>query len=113
MIRQAEQGSAFQVPTIWHYEASQVACKLLKTGAVSQMDVFDYFNQLALLPIDTDIESHGNTFRTTLALGVQYNLSIYDAAYLELALRKGGVLATNDGQLIGVAKAAGIALLPR
>lgn len=72
-----------------------------------------YFNQLGLLPIDTDIESHGKTSRTTLALGVQYNLSIYDAAYLELALRKGGLIATNDGQMSSVAKAAGIALLAR
>jgi predicted nucleic acid-binding protein len=40
----------------------------------------------------------------------QYQLTFYDASYLELAIRMGAVLATQDGQLIRAALAANVPL---
>jgi predicted nucleic acid-binding protein len=44
-----------------------------------------------------------------LSLARTHNLSAYDAAYLELALRRGLSLASLDANLKTAAKAAGVA----
>ena len=113
VIRQASGGSVFHVPTIWHYEAAQVASRLVRTNLVSQANVVKYLSQVALLPIVTDTPSHANAAGATFALSIQFGLSVYDAAYLELALRLGGVLATNDKQLQAAARRAGAPLFKR
>ena len=112
-IQQAKRNVVFHVPTIWHYEMAQVAYKLTKSGETTQADVQHYFNLIALLPIVTDSQSHVNTSATTYALSLQYKLSIYDAAYLELALRLGVALATNDNNLIKAAEKTGGTLFSR
>lgn len=110
VIRQALQGSVFHVPTIWHYEAAHVASRLVRTNLVSQANAARYFGHVALLPIVTDTPSHANAAVVTFSLSIQFDLSVYDAAYLELALRLGNVLATNDRQLRAAARRAGVPL---
>lgn len=107
VIRQAANGTVFHVPTIWHYEAAHVAATLVRTGEVSQASAARYFEQVALLPITTDTASHAHAATATFALSVQFGLSVYDAAYLELVLRVGGTLATNDKRLRAAALRAG------
>ena len=107
VLSQASSGSVFHVPTIWHYEAVHVAAKLVRTGQAAQASAVRYFEQIALLPIVTDVSSHANATQATFALSIQFGLSAYDAAYLELALRLGGELATNDKQLRTAAERAG------
>ena len=48
--------------------------------------------------------------RQLFALSIQFGLSVYDAAYLELALRLGGTLATNDKRLQAATRHAGAPL---
>jgi len=50
-------------------------------------------------------------FTDTLALAKTHKLTLYDAAYLELAMRKGATLATKDVALARAAKSAGVPLL--
>jgi predicted nucleic acid-binding protein len=61
---------------------------------------------------DVDIEADSATFvhvlSDTLQLARRYNLSAYDASYLELALRRGVPLATLDEDLQKAAKKAGV-----
>lgn len=45
-----------------------------------------------------------------MALGRKHGLTAYDALYLELALRKGAVLATHDAALSRAASAEGVTL---
>ncbi|MDQ2077494.1 type II toxin-antitoxin system VapC family toxin [Marinimicrobium sp. ABcell2] len=45
-----------------------------------------------------------------LALSRAYKLSSYDAAYFELAIRKGMPLATLDKKLLNAAKKADVAI---
>jgi predicted nucleic acid-binding protein len=66
---------------------------------------------LASLPIAIDGETHSRAWSDTLSLARGHNLSAYDAAYLELAIRRGMPLATIDGKLRTAAEAAGVALL--
>ena len=112
VIQQAAEGAIFYVPTIWHYELAQVAYTLTKKKIITQAVAQNSFSQLAGLPIMADSLSHANSINASYALSLQYGLSIYDSAYLELALRLHAYLATNDNNLIKAADKAGVALLP-
>ncbi len=109
-IQQADGGSVFHVPTIWHYEAAHVAAALVRSGQVSQASATRYFEQVGKLPIKTDTTSHDIASTAVFALSIQFGLSVYDAAYLELALRSGATLATNDRRLKAATREAGAPL---
>lgn len=110
VLSQSTEGSVFHVPTIWHYELAHVAARLVRNGEVSQASAISYFEQISLLPIITDVSSHANAGKATFALSIQFDISVYDAAYLELVLRLGGKLATNDKRLRAAGRRAGASL---
>ena len=60
------------------------------------------------ITIDPDTPRHA--LGDTLQLARRFQLSAYDAAYLELALREGLALATLDGDLRMAMQATGCAL---
>jgi predicted nucleic acid-binding protein len=49
--------------------------------------------------------------QATLTIGIAHRLSAYDASYLELAMRRGIPIATQDERLFRAASAAGIEIL--
>lgn len=65
-----------------------------------------------MLPIQTDLELSPDAVWRFQALARQYSLSAYDAAYLELAQRRGIGLATLDRHLITAARKASVKVLP-
>ena len=64
-----------------------------------------------MLPIKTDMIIGPGTIERLRTLAREYSLSAYDAAYLELALRKGLRLATLDQNLQSAARKAGVRIL--
>ena len=56
-----------------------------------------------------DVSSGPSAVITDLA--IESGLSVYDAAYLEIAVRRSAVLATNDRKLIAAAIARGVAVI--
>jgi predicted nucleic acid-binding protein len=66
---------------------------------------------LAQLPIQVDAETDQHAWGATLHLAERYQLTLYDAAYLELALRRDLPLATLDEDLRRAASAEKVALL--
>jgi len=65
------------------------------------------------LPVIVDPETNNRAGAETLALARQHALSVYDAAYLELALRRGATLASVDEALQTVARRRGVEVLPK
>ena len=63
------------------------------------------------LPITLDNETAEHAWTTTAELAERHHLSVYDAAYLELAQRRKLPLATLDRALIRAAKASGTSVL--
>jgi len=63
------------------------------------------------LPITIDPETVNQVWTGTSQLAEQHRLTLYDAAYLELALRLGLPLATLDQDLRAAGDAAGVTLL--
>ncbi len=66
---------------------------------------------LRALPIGVEDQTAGQAWTATAHLGEQHRLTAYDATYLELALRLGLPLATNDKALVAAAKFVGVTLL--
>ena len=71
----------------------------------------DVLEDLESYPIDVDPETDRHAWGATLQLAIRYRLSLYDAAYLELAQRRRVPLATLDRDLQAAAKAEGITVL--
>ena len=65
---------------------------------------------LKRLPIVIDDETNTRAWSDTLALARGHKLSAYDAAYLELAIRRRLPLATLDEPLKSAAVAVGVTL---
>jgi predicted nucleic acid-binding protein len=70
-----------------------------------------FWEQLRILPIDVEMPLSADQAKAVLALGERYGLTVYDAAYLKLATRKGLPLATLDSALIQAAKLEGASVL--
>jgi predicted nucleic acid-binding protein len=66
---------------------------------------------LALLDITTDPHSDAYCWKTTLQLADRFRLTLYDAAYLELAHRRSLPLASLDEELRVAGLALGVPLL--
>ena len=63
---------------------------------------------LALLPVRVDAETDRQAWGATLLLSERHRLTLYDAAYLELALRRSLPLASLDVELRAAAKIEGV-----
>jgi predicted nucleic acid-binding protein len=68
---------------------------------------------LTVLPISIDAETDRQAWGATVRLAARRRLTLYDAAYLELAQRRGLPLATLDKELRDAATAEGVILLGR
>jgi predicted nucleic acid-binding protein len=99
------------VPTLWRYEVSAVLARAEIKGLLSAQKVADFLKGLAALDIRVDDESASRVLTDVHKLAVQYRLTSYDAAYLELALRRGLPLATLDEELLMACKTAGVTAL--
>jgi predicted nucleic acid-binding protein len=107
--RVAETGAV--VPVLWRLEVAsglQVAVRRRRiTTAYRDASLSD----LRALVIAVDPQTDHFAWTATLELSDRYGLTPYDAAYLELALRRTLPLATLDRELLAACKAAGIAVV--
>jgi len=99
------------VPILWRYETSAVLAREQNRATLPAQEVDVFMNSLAALPITLDKESGHRIYPDVHRLAVTYRLTSYDAAYLELALRRGLPLATLDAELITACGRAGVAVL--
>ncbi len=103
ILKSLVEGEAI-VPHLWHLEATNVLLAAEKREELDTGEVERFIAQLEKLPILVDPLTAHQAFNRTLNLARAYNLSSYDAAYLELALREGIPLATLDTGLTTAAK---------
>lgn len=93
------------VPALWRWEMQNVLLFALRRKRISDDLLAQHVADLQELPLDFDF-SPG--FGVELALAREHNLTVYDAAYLELAMRRACKLATKDEELARAAKSAGV-----
>ena len=95
------------VPALWFLEVANGILVSQRRGGVSIATSASFIGLVEALPIDQDKVQPWSVFATVLFLGRSYELTSYDAVYLELVLRIGGTLATFDGQLAEAVRKAG------
>lgn len=100
--------SSALVPTHWSLEVANVLVVAERRGRITQSDASRFVELLRRLPISVDDETSARALRETLLLARATSLSAYDAAYLELAVRLGLPLATQDASLATAAGKMGI-----
>jgi predicted nucleic acid-binding protein len=107
--RVADEGA--MVPALWRLEVANSLTFAVRRHRVDAEFRRAALADLALLDISTDQHTDGQAWSETLHLADRYRLTVYDAAYLELAQRRELPLATLDKELRAAAQAAGTALL--
>ena len=96
------------VPELWAFEvANNIFVSHSRRKRINEQQVAEYLELLQALPIQVESQSLWANVGLE-ALARRWDMAAYDAAYLELALRKGLPLATTDGVLKVKAKAAGV-----
>ncbi len=95
-------------PALWWFEMRNLFIMNERRGRITAAQTNRALGLLAALPIQLD---HATDEASVMALARHYRLTVYDAAYLELAQRGRIFLATLDGALANAARAQGVAML--
>jgi predicted nucleic acid-binding protein len=96
------------VPSVWPLEVANALLVGERRKRCDRANVVAWIALLRALPIRVDDQTTAQAWGDTLGLARTHNLSVYDAAYLELALRLVLPLATLDGRLQTAAAAVGV-----
>ena len=84
------------VPAIWRLEVANVLRNAVRRGRCDEGYATRSLRRLGRLRIAVDAETDGQAWGATRELSIEHDLTVYDAAYLELAIRRGQALATRD-----------------
>lgn len=101
-----------RVPQLFPIEIANVLVSAQRRGRISLAYAEEQLALLDELSLSLDPETSAHATRTTFQLAVDDNLTVYDATYLELALRLEARLMTFDLALAGAARRRGLTVLP-
>ena len=87
------------MPSLWWLEVANVLQMGVRRKRYSPSDRDAHLRDLAKYTIRTDPYTKTHAWTSTLTLADRHGLTLYDAAYLELALRRDLPLATLDCEL--------------
>ena len=110
VLRKLEISAAY-VPAIWPLEVGNVLAATERKGCLSKADVIRILSFIKNLPIIVEQESPERMLTEILSLAWEYRLSTYDASYLDLAMRLGLPLATQDKELRAAANKCKVPLV--
>jgi predicted nucleic acid-binding protein len=95
------------VPALWFPEVANGVLVAERSGGVANSASARFMGMVYTLPIVEDSTRPSSIQATVLTLARAYQLTGYDATYLELVLRTGAELATFDSQLADAVRRAG------
>ena len=96
-------------PPLLRVEYTNVLRTACKRQRLSAEQAYEMLAMLGELPIDLD--SSVSTGPKLLDLALRHDLTAYDATYLDVALRRGAPIATQDAALANAARAAGLGVV--
>jgi predicted nucleic acid-binding protein len=110
MLDAIADGATLEVPALWPLEVANALIVLVRRRKLAQDERQLGLGWLRGLRMRIDHEMSALAFSRLSELAVTYHLSVYDAAYLELAARRSLVLGCKDSPLRAAARHAGVSL---
>ena len=110
ILDQVNDGGAW-VPSLWRLEVANILEMGVRRNRHDAAFRDATLADLALLPVRIDTETEQHAWSATLRLAERHRLTLYDACYLELALRRALPLATLDKDLRAAASAEKLVLV--
>jgi predicted nucleic acid-binding protein len=104
-----QSGTIGVVPDLWYYEVCNALITAERQGGASAQVVASHVSDIERLAAFLEVSP--TTPSALMAAARQSGLTVYDAAYFELALRRNLPLATLDAKMRAAAQKAGIELL--
>ena len=98
-------------PALWPFETVNGLEFMRRRGRLDDQALADALEVLRLLPVEIEHPDFERNANAVLPLARQYGLTVYDAAYLELAKRRRLALATLDEDLRRAAKKARVKVI--
>jgi predicted nucleic acid-binding protein len=111
MLALLRTGDEAIVPAHWPVEVANALLIAVRRKRISPEDAHQFLVDLESLPIRVDTTTKNLVRAGVFPMAEQYGLTVYDAAYLELAIREGLPLATLDNDLRKAARASGVQLV--
>jgi predicted nucleic acid-binding protein len=111
LLTRLRAGDEAIVPAHWPAEVANALLIASRRRRIHSEDVRQFLEDLEVLPIRVDTTTKNQVRARVFPLAEQYELTVYDAAYLELAIRENLPLATLDTDLRKASRAAGVSLV--
>jgi predicted nucleic acid-binding protein len=108
VLNALREGYEALVPPIWKLEISNVLILAERKKRIMAATANNFKHALTALPIKTDYDANEYIFDTVYELARELHLTIYDASYLELAIREKLPISTLDNAIIRAAHKIGI-----
>ena len=108
MLDSIVEGAVLEVPALWPLEVANALTVLVRRRKLAEEERQTALGWLRVLPLRIDHEMSSVAFSRLSELATAHDLSVYDAAYLELAERRNLVLGCNDGSLRKAAASRGV-----
>lgn len=107
LLERIEQGATVVVPPLWFLEVANGLLVAQRRKLLTASERTRALDRLSGLPLTVDDGDARIAFSRTSALADEHGLSLYDAAYLEVALRRALPIASRDEALLAAAARAG------
>jgi predicted nucleic acid-binding protein len=108
-VRKSLSGLNAVVPSLWPLEVANILVLGERRQRSTEAEASKWLRYLQLLPIRVNDETGARAWSDILHIARSYDLSAYDASYVELAIRLGLPLASLDDKLRATAASAGVA----
>ena len=112
LLHQLKDGVTLLVPGLWFQEMANALLVLERRRKLTAGERREALATLRVLNLKPDFDGALRAFGEVSELAEAQGLSVYDATYLELALREHAPLATKDEALRAAARKCGVTLLP-
>ena len=111
LLDEVAAGTPLIVPTLWPFEVANSLLVLMRRKKILAAERDRALAALARLPVTVDDEGPRLAWGKISELAAEHGLSVYDAAYLELAMRRKLPLASRDEALCKAAQVCRVKLL--
>jgi predicted nucleic acid-binding protein len=110
LLEKLDEEAAY-VPELWGLEVGNILVAAERRKRITHAGIAEFLSLLSELNIQVDKDTSERAFHEIISLAYSENLTTYDAAYLELAMRLGLPLASKDAQLQQAAKKLGVKII--